>query len=390
MKAVAIAWAVFRKEIVDALRDRRTLAVLLVSSVLLGPLLVLALSQVVASMETRAEAREVLIDGMAHAPGLVNFIERQTYQPKAAPKDYEAQLRRGRLTAPVLVVPEGFEAAMQAGRQPAVELVFDSGQRQAQAALPRIQQLVSGYVRERGLLSLALRGVSPELLEPVRVEPRDLASEQSRATQLTAMLPFFIIMAMLSAAMNAALDTTAGERERGSLEPLLANPANPFSLVMGKWAAVASLGMLIAVLNSLSFLPAQALLRSDTLQAMFQFGLREVGGFLAVLLPLAAALSALLMAVAIRCKTHKEAQANSTVVVLLVSLMPLLSLFHPDSQAPWMLWVPALAQFTLMGRVLKGDALGVWDAAVPLAVSAVLTVLCLAVVTRWLRQAASR
>ena len=86
------------------------------------------------------------------------------------------------------------------------------------------------------------------------------------------MLPFFVMMAVLYGALNAALDTTAGERERGSLEPLLMNPAARWALVLGKWGAVASVGMLIALLSCFSFLPAQWLLRSDTLAAMFQFG----------------------------------------------------------------------------------------------------------------------
>ncbi len=383
-------WTVYRKEIVDALRDRRTLAVLLVSSVLLGPLLVLALSQVIAGLEERAERREVLVTGIEHAPGLKNFIERQTYAVKAAPADHEAQLRRSSLRDPVLVVPADFEAYLLAGEQPAIDLVYDSGNRDSQAAVGRLQQLVDGYARERGLLTLALRGVSPQVMAPLRVEERDLASDQSRATQLTAMIPFFVIMAMVSAAINAALDTTAGERERGSLEPLLGNPADRVALVAGKWAAVASLGMGIAVLNSLSFIPAQRLLRSDTLQAMFQFGLREAGLFMAVLLPLAAAVSALLMAVAIRCKSYKEAQANSTVVVLGVSLMPLATLFHPDDNAPWLLWVPALAQSTLMGRVLKGEDFGATQVLVPLGVCAAITAGGLLLVARWLRQAAVR
>jgi sodium transport system permease protein len=148
------------------------------------------------------------------------------------------------------------------------------------------------------------------------------------------MLPFFVMMAVLYGALNAALDTTAGERERGSLEPLLMNPADRFALVLGKWGAVASLGMLIAVLSCFSFLPAQWLLRSDTLQAMFQFGLHEALLFLAVLLPLAAALSALLMAVAIRSRTFKEAQASSAVVVLAVSLLPLVTVLNQEGRRP--------------------------------------------------------
>ena len=192
----------------------------------------------------------------------------------------------------------------------------------------------------------------------------------------------------LYGALNAALDTTAGERERGSLEPLLMNPAPKVSLVLGKWGAVASVGMLIAVLSCLSFLPGQWLLRSETLAALFQFGLREALLFIAVLLPLAGALSALLMAIAIRCKTFKEAQANATVVILGVSLLPLVTVFNQEGTAPWHLWVPALAQSTLMGRVLKGEALVAGDVVISVAVCAVLAVVALAYVTRTLRSAA--
>jgi sodium transport system permease protein len=220
------------------------------------------------------------------------------------------------------------------------------------------------------------------------LEERDLASTQTRATQITGMLPFFVLMAVLYGALNAALDTTAGERERGSLEPLLMNPTARWALVLGKWGAVASVGMLIAVLSCLSFLPGQWLLRSDTLAALFQYGWREAALFLVVLLPFAAALSAVLMAVAIRCRTFKEAQASSTLVILLVSLMPLVNVFNLGGEAPWHLWVPALAQNTLMTRVLKGEGFGAEQWLIPLAVCVLLTAAGVAYVARTLRNAA--
>jgi sodium transport system permease protein len=385
-----IAWAVFRKELVDALRDRRTLLVVLMSAVLLGPVVLIALSGLLASFEARAERREVVVLGLEHAPGLKNFLERQSFKITAAPVDYEAQLRRSKLGDAVLVVPARFESDLLAGEQPVIEIVSDSGNRQSQASAGRTAQLVNAYGRERGQLSLLMRGVSPELLAPLQVEERDLASTQTRAAQLTGMLPFFVIMAVLYGALNAALDTTAGERERASLEPLLMTPAARSALVLGKWGAVAALAMLIAVLSCLSFLPAQWLLRSDTLQAMFQFGLHEALLFLAVLLPFAAALSALLMAVAIRCKTFKEAQASSTIVVLAVSLLPLVTTFNQSGEAPWHLWVPALAQYTLMMRVLKGEGFGAEEMLVPLGVCALLSAVCVLFVARRLRRAAVR
>lgn len=381
-------WAVFRKETIDALRDRRTLTVVLISSVLMGPLVLIALSGLLATFEAQSEKREVLAVGIDAAPGLKNFLERQTYLVKQAPADYEAQLRSASLSDAVLVVPENFERDLVAGEQPAVEVVADSSNKQSEVSASGLMRLLQAYNRERGGLSLALRGVSPEVLEPMRVEERDLASRLSRASQLTAMLPFFVIMAVLYGALNAALDTTAGERERGSLEPLLMNPAERYALVIGKWGAVAGLSMLIAVLSCLSFIPSQWLLRSETLQAMFQFGIHEALMFMAVLLPMAAALSAVLMAVAIRCKSFKEAQANSTVVVLGVSLLPLVTLFSQRGEAHWHLWVPALAQNTLMTRVLKGDALGAIQVFVPVLVCVLLTVVGLWFVTRTLRNAA--
>ena len=381
---------VFRKELSDALRDRRTLLTVLVSSVLMGPLVLLAISGLVASLETQAEQRVVLVAGLDRAPSLKNFFERQTYLVKPAPADFETGLRDASLIDAVVVVPEDFEAAVLHGDAPLVEVVSDSANQRSQASAGRIVRLLAGFNRERASLSLALRGVSTSLLEPVQVEERDLASTQTRATQITGMLPFFVLMAVLAGALNAALDTTAGERERGSLEPLLMNPAAPWALVLGKWCAVAAVAMLVAVLSCFSFLPGQWLLRSDTLAAMFQYGPREAGLFLVVLLPFAAAVSALLMAVAIRCKTFKEAQARTTVVMLGASLLPLINVFSLGGESPWYLWVPALAQNVLMTHVLKGEVFTATQLIVPFVMCFAVTSACVALVARALRNAAVR
>jgi sodium transport system permease protein len=385
---MARAWTVYCKELVDALRDRRTLLMVLLSSVAVGPLVLVLVSQLVSGIEKRAEARMVVVKGMEHAPTLANYLLRQTYTVTPAPTDFEQQLRDSQLADPVLVVPADFEALLARGEVPVVELMSSAGNQRAQTGTGRVLRLLRGFNQEQATLRLAVRGISPAALEAMQVEERDLANPATRAAQLATMVPFFVLMAVLYGALNAALDTTAGERERGSLEPLLMNPAPKMSLVLGKWGAVASVGMLIAVLSCLSFLPGQWLLRSETLAALFQFGLREALLFIAVLLPLAGALSALLMAIAIRCKSFKEAQANATVVILGVSLLPLVTVFNQEGTAPWHLWVPALAQSTLMGRVLKGEALGAGDVVTSVAVCAVLVVVALAYVTRTLRSAA--
>ena len=317
-----------------------------------------------------------------------NFFERQTYTVKEAPADYEKQLRTKHFSDPVVVVPKDFEGELARGESPLLEIVSDSANQSSESSTGRIERLLGGFGRERAMLNLALRGVAVQLLEPIRIESRDLASTQTRATRITGMLPYFVMMAVLYGALTAALDTTAGERERGSLEPLLMNPAPRWAIVAGKWGAVACVSMLIALLSSLSFLPGQWLLRSDTLAAMFQYGPREAMLFLVVLLPFAAALSALLMAVAIRCKTFKEAQANSTVVLLAASLLPLVNVFDLGGESPWHLWVPALAQNTLMTKVLKGESLGAMEMLVPFGVCMALAAASIWFVARMLRHAA--
>lgn len=384
------AWIVFVKELRDALRDRRTLLMVVLSSVAIGPLVLLVLSALIAGMEARSESREIWVVGMEHAPTLRNFFERQTLLVRSAPADFERQLIERRLGEAVIVIPKSFEKELAAAERASLEVVSSSANNRAETSLRRVQRVLQGFNQEIALLRLTYRGVSPALLEAVQVDERDIADPRARAARFTGMLPFFVLMAVLYGALAAALDTTAGERERGSLEPLLMTPAPRVALVLGKWGAVASVGMLIAVLSCLSFLPAQALLRSETLAAMFQYGWREAMLFLALLIPLAVLLSALMMAVAIRCRSFKEAQTNNTLVILVVSLLPLVSLFNQEAEQGWHLWVPALAQITLMSRVLKGEPFAAPDLLVPLGVAAFLSALCVAFLARQLRQAALR
>lgn len=389
------ALIVFTKELADALRDRRTLLRMLLPALLMGPVMLMALSGLIASFEERAEKREIAIYGKGNGPSLVNFIQRQSYTVIYIVGDktlegYEKGLREGKKLAPLLVIPADFEAKLLAGEAPVVEVVSDSANQRAQAGVGGIKSLLYGFNQERAALNLAMRGVSLALLKPVDVQERDLASVQARASRMTAMVPMFIIMAVLYGALTAALDSTAGERERGSLEPLLMNPVPHSALVWGKWGAVALMGMVVALLSSLSFVPAQWLLQSDSLQAMFQFGMGEVLAFWLLQIPLAAGLSGLLMALAIRSKTFKEAQASSTLIVTAVSLAPMVSLLNPGGDAPWYLWVPGLAQNTLMMAVLKGEALR-WQQVLPgVLIGFALAAVALAYVARSMRAAVAR
>jgi sodium transport system permease protein len=382
------AWIVFAKEWVDALRDRRTLLVVLLSSVALGPVLLVLLSTLVSQLETRAEQRELLVAGMAAAPSFVNHAERQGYAVKEAPAQFENEIGQQRLLDAVLVLPADFEADLQAGRVPTLVVVVRSADPRSQAAAQRAQRLVASFNQEQAQARLAWRGVAPAVLSAVESQERDLADPAAQALRFTGTLPFFVLMAMLYGALTAALDSTAGERERGSLEPLLMNPTPTGALVIGKWAAVTGVALLIASLSVFSFLPGQWLLRNETLSALFRFSVPEALRFLVVLAPLAAAVSALLMAVAIRCRSFKEAQASSSVLLLVVSLLPMVSWFNQGAEADWHLAVPVLAQVSLMNRVLRGEPMGLADTLLASGLALAIALLAGWWVARQLRQAA--
>jgi sodium transport system permease protein len=197
---IGAAWTVLRKELRDALRDRRTLLTIVLSSVAVGPLVLVLLSTLVAGMEERAESREIVVAGIEHAPTLRNYLERQTYRVSAAPAQFEQQLRSKRLGEPVLVIPAGFEADLARGEPPRVELVLSSANPRSQAGASRLARLLQGFAQEQAMLRLAWRGVSPAALQAIEVDERDLASPAARAAQWATLVPFFMLMAVLSSA----------------------------------------------------------------------------------------------------------------------------------------------------------------------------------------------
>ena len=384
------SWIVFCKEMVDAVRDRKTLMMIFFTAVLIGPVMLVALSFIVSQQEEKSERREVWVAGLERAPALHNYLLRQGMKVNTAPADYEAQLRDFRLGESVILVPEDYAEKQSKGESPELRVVYDSANRQSSVLVGRSVALLDGFSREQGMLEMAMRGVAPAVLQPFRIQERNLASAQSRSSQMTAMVPWMVMMAVLFGGLTVALDTTAGERERASLEPLLTNPIAPMALVVGKWMAASAVAMAIAALSVSSFFPAKLLIQSEALQAMFRFGAWEAGLFLLMLLPLAAAVSAVLMLAAIYGRTFKEAQSRATVALLGFQFAPLIAIMDFSGEKPWHLLVPSLAQQSVMLRVLRGDELHLQHLLVPTAVSMVVTVVCLAVLARRMKSLAIR
>lgn len=378
--------AIYSKEISDAMRDRRTLMMVLASSLLLVPLLLFVFSTVMSQVESQAVDRSVLAVNMKDAPSLENYILRQGYQIKQAPADYEEKSRNKELTKPVLIVADNFEDNLAQLKKVELEIAYDTSNRQAEMGLRPLRTLLNGYVQERSGLALMMRGVSAEVLQAVEVKERHISRPDERRVTITGMLPMVLIMAIVMGGMFAAIDSTAGERERGSLEPLMMNPVSGLQLAIGKTAAVASVSVLIVILTVSSFFPAQSLIANEALRAEFQFAWKDALAFLVVLIPLAAALSALQVALSLTCKTFKEANVRNQLLSLVVSFMPMFFLLNPGKEPAWLGWVPIMAQTQMMNQVLKGELVSSNAIAIALSVCCVIVAVSLLFVSRKMRE----
>jgi len=373
--------AILRKELLETLRDRRTGVVTLVSAILAGPILLLLIFNLIASQAERARDLALPIVGAEYAPAIVAFFERAQVRVSAAPADYEAGIRRGDLDV-VLVIDERFAADIAQGKPGLVRLVFDRSRDRARPAIDQAEALLRAYNRTWGEQRLVLRGVTSTVAYPLRVESADLATPQQSGALVLFLVAYYGLFASVMGGMAVALDTTAGERERQSLEPLLATPARPVEIVVGKWLAVCAFDALVVALTLAGFYLTLAYAPLPAVGVPFLFGGREFGRFLLVLLPLMLLLPAILLYVGSRARAYKEAQANVSVLLFVVSLIPVVQLFLQRREPGWLMFVPVSAQYSLLNTALRGEALALSQWLLSWTTPALLVVIALVAVAR--------
>lgn len=379
------ALTVFRKELTDALRDRRTWLIVLITSIVAGPVVLFLLSIYIAGVEESAAKREVYVTNAVAAPTLINYLQRLGATVKAAPEDYAPLIKSGRLQNAVIVVPPDFEARLAAGETIRLQVMFDETATRATAATRATLNAVRGFTRELGVQRLLARGVSPQVMAAVEVEEVNVASSQSRGAQLLFLVPLLALVGSVAGALSVAIDVTAGERERGSLEPLLMNPISTAATVLGKWAVVALCSAAVVILTLIGFKGAMEFIRSENLSALMQFTWNEFTLFMVMLLPFSAMVAALNMLVATYGRSHKEAQTYATYLVLFVNFTPMLPLFLPIRDAAWQLFVPAMGQQVVMMRALRGETVSAVDIALPAGIALLTTVVALLAQARLLQ-----
>lgn len=379
--------AIARKEIVDSLRDRRTLMVMLVTAIAAGPLILLLLVNFLGSQLDRSRPLRLPIVGAERAPALIAYLTRQQVEVLAPPQDFEARVRAGE-TDIVMLIDENFASDVAKGKPGVVQLVYDRSRDRARASIDQTEALLRTYNREWGQGRLLLRGIAPEVANPLHVEVRDLATAQSSGSFVLFMIAYYGLLAAVMGGMAAAIDTTAGERERQSLEPLLVTPARPMEIATGKWLAVSALNGAVVFVTLLGFYLTLRFAPLPPIGIPFLFGALELGRFLIVLFPLTLLMSAVLLYIGARGRTFKEAQANVSLVMFVVTVAPIVQMMMQAREPAWLPLVPISGQYTLLSRALRGEALPALAVAESSVAPVLLTLLALFALSRLLSREA--
>jgi sodium transport system permease protein len=352
---------VFLKEVLDNIRDRRTLASALLMGPIFGPVLfsfVINLS-IERSLEDAEKTLELPVIGEQHAPNLVDFLRSRNIDAVDGPADLAAAMdaaKTGELEV-VLVIPEAFGEQLTEMTPALLQIVSDQADRDADRDARRVRSALREYGQLIAGLRVVARGVNPQSLQAISIDEVDVSTPSGRSAILLGMMSYFFIFAALMGGMYLAIDTTAGERERGSLEPLLSLPVTRSQLIFGKIAATClfmtlSMGLsLTAFYFVLDFMPLEQLGMTPN------FTPRVVISALLIFLPFILVGGALMTLVASFTKSYREAQTWLS-VVLLAPTMPILIvsilMLRPSTE---FMFVPSLSQHLLLVDMVKNEPL---------------------------------
>jgi sodium transport system permease protein len=347
---------VARKELSDLLRDRKSIFWALFAVTISGPLVVGILYFVTKTITERIDKTTAAIVNAQFAPDLVRHFERRGIKIDADPKNYRERVKSGELDAVIEIDPD-FARSLAEGRVAKITLITESSRDRSAPIVAKLSQELRAYSNAIGNERMILRGIAPAVARPIQIEEFDLATPEQRGARFLQIMSFYALFAGLMGAIAAALDVTAGERERQTLEPLLTTPVTSIELALGKWLAVSAINLLAVTTSLIGFLIALQFVPLAKLGIPFNFGLREFLGFMAVLVPFAFMVPAVFLAAGSAAKTAKEAQSSLGMGASLVGLLPMIS-FLRQTQAPWWdAWVPVNGQYAVLSKVLRSEAI---------------------------------
>ena len=350
---------VFFKEVLDNFRDRRTLASALLMGPIFGPVLfafVINLS-VERSLEDQESTLELPIIGQEFAPNLVAFLRSRNIDAVDGPEYLAAAMEAVKTGAHdiVLIIPEEFGEQLADTIPAKVELVSDQANTDADRDARRARSALLSYNQLLAGTRVIARGINPRALQPLNIDEVDVSTPSGRSALLLGMMSYFFVFAALMGGMYLAIDTTAGERERGSLEPLLSLPVTRDQLILGKIAATCLFMALSLTLSLLAFYVSLGFMPLEKLGMTPNFGPGVVLAALAIFLPFILVGAALMTLVASFTKSYREAQTWLS-VVLIAPTMPILivSILTLRPRLEFM-FIPSLSQHLLLVDMVKNE-----------------------------------
>ncbi|MDE2053031.1 MAG: ABC transporter permease, partial [Gammaproteobacteria bacterium] len=295
-------WRVFLKEVRENLRDRRTLISALIFGPLFGPLLVAsALSLSFRSAGVQSERPLYLtVSHSERAPDLLAYLRQYNVRIKAVEED-EAAARRevaAHRGEEVLLVPADFGSRLQAGQPSPLLLFADESETRSAASVERLAAIINQYGATIARLRLIARGLDPLLTVPIVLHPIDISTPAARSALVLGALSYLVLLTMLMGGMYLAIDATAGERERGSLEPLLTLPVRREYLIYGKILAACAYMTLSLALTVTAFAVVLRFVGLERFGMSADFGPRVAAGIVLACLPLVPLGAALMTLVA--------------------------------------------------------------------------------------------
>ena len=345
---------VLRKELLDLFRDKKTLYLSLLMGPVLFPIMILGLGKLASNrVSTQLEKPlELPVIGAEHAPNLVNYLAGRNVVIKPAPRNPEGEIAAQNIDV-ILSIPAGFADSWRNSEPADVEIWHDSSRDDARIPVERLNNLLENYSRSTGALRLLSRGISPMAGQAVRIDYKDLATPESRIGQALAFLPYLLILTGFLGGAALVIDATAGERERQSLEPLLATPARRGMLMSGKILAACAIGMLGLLLTLLAF--KLSFLAAPSLGIKLAMSWLQLVLLLLVLVPIVLVGTCLLTFIAAGAKSVKEAQSYMSMLMLLPILPTIILMVNPIKNQLWQFAVPFLAQNQMILKIVRSE-----------------------------------
>ena len=357
---------VYRKELIDSLRDRRTVISMIVVPFLLMPLLTIGFGALSIKQvgEARNQVSEIMILGGQDSPHVTAAL-RQLKNVRIVPArpDYAEEITDKRIRAAV-EIPEGFEAKLASGESSTVKIYMYEGELKSGFGAGRLQRFFRDWRDQTIREHLQARQLPDSLVRPFEIEQENVAPpEKVGGAVLGGLVPYFVILLCLTGAMYPAMDLTAGEKERGTIETILCSPVSRAHLVLGKFLMVLTASIATAVLSIISMAVSFGAGRKLLLgvlpgaeNAALQITItgKAIFSIFFVVLPLAVFFSAALLAISLFAKSFKEAQSYVSPLMIVVVLPAVAALLPGVELGPALALIPVLNTSLVSKEIITG------------------------------------